>query len=71
MSVTIENVIHTFFSAYSLPSDFLETLKTSENAPDPKHVTKFNVGRAGVRTNLRDDVKIVDVGLRHASMSQL
>jgi hypothetical protein len=65
-------VIRTFFSAYSLPSDFLETLKTSENAPDPKYETKcFTMGRAGVRTNLRNDVKIVYVGLRHASMSQL
>ena len=65
-------MIHTFFSAYSLPSDFLETLKTSENAPDPKYETKcLTRGRAGVRTNLRDDVKIVYVGLRHAGMSQL
>jgi len=65
-------VIRTFLSAYSLPSDFLETLKTSENAPDPKNETKcLTRGRAGVRTNLRDYVKIVYVGLRHASMSQL
>jgi len=65
-------VIHTFFSAYSLPSDFLETLKTSENAPDPKYEKKCStLGHAGVRTNLRDDVKIVYVCLRHASITQL